>query len=219
VAVWELPAVLRRRWYVTAAGLLVTLAMAGLVRSLPGTYSTQVDVVFLQPDDGNTYRVVTPGLIGLAGVVGQMANGGQDQVQTVSQDVMLAEEGVEHGYSVRLPDSGGQWANNFERPLLDVQATGDSPQEVRARLDTVLAKIDRDLADLQDRAGVDPRYRVTTRLSPLTPPVLHNTGSRARALASSLLLGIVLTLSLAVAADAGMSRRREDRASTAVEVP
>jgi hypothetical protein len=207
VTFWELMAVLRRRWYVTVAGLMVALVMVGVVHSLPGTYSSQVDVLFLQPDDGNTYRVVTPGLIGLAGVVGQMANGGQDQVQTVSDDVLLAEEGVEHGYSVRLPNSGGQWANNFERPLLDVQVTGDSPQEVRARLDVVLGKIDADLMDLQDRAKVDPRYRVTTRLSPLSPPVLHNSGSRVRALAGSLLLGIILTLTLAVAVDTWALRR------------
>ncbi|MDQ1293153.1 MAG: hypothetical protein QG608_1034 [Actinomycetota bacterium] len=208
MTVWELMAVLRRRWYVTVSGLMVVLVMAGVVHSLPGTYSSQVDVIFLQPDDGNTYRVVTPGLIGLAGIVGQMANGGQDQVQTVSDDVLLAEEGVEHGYSVRLPNSGGQWANNFERPLLDVQVTGDSPQEVHARLDTVLGKIDADLVDLQDRAKVDPRYRVTTRLSPLNPPVLHNAGSRVRALAGSLLLGIVLALTLAVAVDTWALRRR-----------
>ena len=40
-----------------------------------------------------------------------------------------------------MPNSGGQWARNFDRPVLNVQVIGPDEAQVRARLESVVAEI------------------------------------------------------------------------------
>ena len=39
----------------------------------------------------------------------------------------LVDQGVYDGAQIRQPNYGGQWSNNFTEPVLEVQASGASP--------------------------------------------------------------------------------------------
>src|SRR5262249_50377187 len=144
MTLWDALNALRHRWYATLAGAAATMLAALWVMGLPGVYHAQVDVVFMWPQgsqQANTFQYGSQSLINTAGVVGAIGGGSASGAAPVSDTVTLVGEGITHGYSVRLPNAGGQWAINFTSPMLDVQASGSSPAEVQRTLATVIARI------------------------------------------------------------------------------
>ncbi len=136
MAVWDLLVASARRWYVVLAGLVLTVGVLLLVHQTPGVYATQTNVVFLAPvtpHTPNTISSPTSGVISTAGLVERIVNKGVEKSPT-SGSVALAGQGVDDGYSVELPNAGGQWASNFNRPVLQVQVTGPSAERVRSEL-------------------------------------------------------------------------------------
>ena len=109
-----------------------------------------------------------------------------------------------HGWSVTLPNDGGQWANNFDKPLLDVQAVGSTAAEVSGTVSRLIGQINLTLSGLQ--AQVPPVDRVRTELIPSQVQVFYDPGRRLRALAASLAIGVAAT-----AVAAGYLRRRVAR--------
>jgi hypothetical protein len=220
VTLWEVFAALRRRWVVAVVGLLVTISAGLYVKQVPGVYHQQVDVVFMWPavpenQSENTFQYGTASLIKTAGVIARVVSDRSAGAQTTSDTATLVGQGVTHGYSVRLPNSGGQWAYDFEHPLLSVESVGTSPAEVRATTAAAVARINAELARIQREEGVAPGLMVRTRLSPPTPVMSYGTGSRVRALAVSQLLGFGLTVTLVVGVDRAARRRAEIRAARA----
>jgi hypothetical protein len=190
---------------VIVAGLICTVAIGGYLVRLPGTYWSEVQVVFLPPiSDKNPNSLQTGGtsLITFAGVVAQEV-GSSTPITTVSDSVSLVSAGVKHGYQVRLPNDGGQWSNNFDKQYLDVQATGSTPQEVASTMQMVLAKISTALATTQSEAGVDKTNLIYTSQSPPSIPLYYQTGSHVRELIAISILGIGFS-----AAAAGLVNRR-----------
>jgi hypothetical protein len=197
-----------RRWAALAVtvGLLTTLGFAYRVVHKPGVYWAQVDVLFLSPASGlypNTLLNNSGGLITLAGVVGKMVDRDSTSARVVSPTVRLANQGVRHGDSVTLPNDGGQWADNFDKALLDVQAVGSNATEVDQRVTALVRQINAALTSLQDRGQVPAADRATTRMNPGEVQVFYDPGRRSRALATTLVLGIAITLVVA-----GYVRRR-----------
>ena len=105
----------------------------------------------------------------------------------------LSGEGVRQGYSIQLPNSGGQWATNFDRPVLDVQVVGPSEAWVRSTLATQIRRINRALHSLQRNDGVAPENFIVTSSSPQLAKVVHSGGDHKRAIAAALVLGMTLT--------------------------
>lgn len=200
---WELLVIGRRRWWATLLGLLLTMPFAAYAVRTPGVYSMQVDVVFMNPHgaaDVNSFGWGGESLIGTAGVVARIVSKANADRQPVSDQAMLAGLGVKHGYSVRLPNVGGQWAYNFEQPLLNVEAVGSSPTEVRATLAATVQRINDELVRLQRAQSVGPDEMLRTRLSPPEPDLRYSNGSRARALVAVLIIGLGLVISCVVVA-------------------
>lgn len=180
-----------------ASGLVVTGAAAGHVMQAPGVYSSQVDAVFLLPlsqENPNSLQFRSESLISFAGVIQRTVSATQSGIAPTSDAVTLVGQGVRHGYSVRLPNSGGQWASNFDRPLLDVQAAGSSPAEVRTTMRQVLQAIGTDLISRQRAAGVSAKHMVSMRESPDRIPMYYSRGSHLRAVAATLALGSTLSV-------------------------
>jgi hypothetical protein len=195
-----------RRWaaLVVALGLLLTLAISYRVARKPGVFWAQTDVVFLPPASTfhpNTLVNTSDGVIALAGVVGKMVDPDAVAARVVSPTVALANQGIRHGWSVTLPNDGGQWADNFDKPLLDVQAVGSTPAEVSGTVNRLISQINLTLSRLQ--AQVPQVDRVKTALSPSQVQVFYDPGRRLRALAASLAVGVAATL-----VAAGYVRRR-----------
>lgn len=173
------------------------MGLAQHTRTHPGVYWGAVDVVFVAPPTAlspNTLRVVSGSLIATAGLVQRQVMEGPDEAHVVSDSVTLLDEGIFSGYSVTLPNAGGQWANNFERPALHVQASDPDEGVALARLTNTVHHITSVLDARQTTAGVLPLNRITTRLSPANIGVAYYPGSRTRGTLSSVLLGLGMTI-------------------------
>jgi hypothetical protein len=206
---------LRRQWQVVVLGLAALSVLLFHVVLAPGVYYQQVDVVLLWPQSTkaqNTFQYGEQSLVSSAGLVATVvAKEGGSNAAVVSAEVTLVSQGVGQGFAVRLPNAGGQWAYNFNRPVIDVEVTGRTPAEVQATTARVIERIRTVLHDQQAAEGVPERLMIRTRLNPDDPAVTYSRGSRTRALAGSLLLGTGVILSLVLV----LERRRRRRHSAA----
>lgn len=218
---------LLRCWSVVLLGALLTGVGLLAIKQHDGVYWTQVDVVFIAPPAAQEQNAIMPratkGLIATAGLVERKVNEGRTMPATSSAAVTLVGRGVRDGWQVRLPNSGGQWTDNYDRPVLDVQVAGGSPDQVQATLKTVVGRINATLRDMQATDGVPPKGQITTQLAPTRVGVFFAGGQPMKAMAMTLLLGVVATVVAAVRADAMLTRygerrsrlRREEHASVA----
>jgi hypothetical protein len=201
----------RWRLVIVALGVCATAATASFVVHSPGVYHQQVDVAFLRPKDQagrNAFQYGSSNLIRTAGIVGRIVGSADAGPGLSSDDATLIGTGATHGFTVRLPNSGGQWAYNFDRPVLDVQVVGRSTEEVAATMATVLAKIDATLLDQQEGLGVRPASMVRTQRIPEIPRMDYSNGSHLRALVLVLALGAGITAAGSAAVGREVTRRR-----------
>jgi hypothetical protein len=201
-------------------GLLVVLAAGGASLRAPGVWWTQVDVVFLAPTSArypNSLEVTSASLISTAGVVERRVNAGRVPTAVSSSSVSLVGEGIRDGYSVRLPNAGGQWAENFSRPVLDVQVVGASRDVVAARLDILLAKIQTTLDELQVSGGADKFNLIITESAPRVPVQTFVGPRNKRAAAGIGVLGSLITLATVVAVDRVIPARSRQRPAAIVD--
>lgn len=208
---------------VFVVGCATTAQLVHRAWNLPGFYWGQANVVFITPPNAlapNTLGVVSGSLISTAGIIQREVMDGPPKNRVVSESVTLLDEGVMDGVSVDLPNAGGQWENNFERPVLRVQSVNPDKQVAQRRLEQMVAQIQIAIERRQDEAGVLELNRITTQVTPSTITVGLREGDRKRAAASTALLGLLATGSVAVLADAvGHRRRRADQRSGATAGP
>ena len=208
---------LRRRWYVVLICLCLTAgAMVG-VHQRAGLYWAQVDVVFLapkSPDFPNTIQQTTGSVIAMAGLVEAELNKGTPMPATASAGATLAGQGVRDGYLIRVPSTGGQWAPNFDRPVIDLQVIGPDLEVVQRRLADLVGRIRRTLETLQVQDGARRSEFITTATAPTEAQVIYLDGKPTRALGLTLLLGLTGAVVAAVSFDSwALRRRRRSRGS------
>jgi hypothetical protein len=197
----------RRQAVVAAVGVLLTLIALAVVREPRGLYWTDTTVYFLAPSAPgvNTYAYTTDSVIATAGLVGRLVQPDGASPGIGTQTTLLAQ-GVHHGSQVRLPNSGGQWAQNFDQPLLDVQVVGTTPAEVATNTTQVLDRIQKTLNKVQH--GVGLKWRIALTREPSDVQVRYSEGNPHRAMAGTLLVGSLITTMLVV----WSGRRRGSRA-------
>lgn len=213
-----LGSILLRRWFIVAFVLIITAAAMVHVYRKAGVYWAQVDVVFLIPKSArypNTILDTSASAISMAGLVAEDVNRGVDLPATASSGTTLVGEGVRDGWAVRLPNSGGQWAWDFERPVLDVEVVGADPKPVKAKLLRLIATIEADLHQRQADEGARQSDFITASSAPSKAVVYEFHGHRSRALGATLLLGLLGALLSAVGFDRLMERRSLARGRSA----
>jgi hypothetical protein len=215
---------LRRFWPVALVGLLTSVCAGVWIAHRPGVYYEQINVIFIMPatpDSGNALQNGSDNLIRTAGLVARLVTNDWSGPEPVSDSATLLGEGVRSGYSVRLPNAGGQWAYNFDKPQLNVEVVGTTPAEVRSTMTQVLARVNGTLAGLQDSQSVRPSLRIQTRLSPPSASVEYVTGSRARTFAVTVVLELALTLAALFALERWRTggRRSRDAGRTREPLP
>ncbi|TFB51738.1 hypothetical protein [Cryobacterium tagatosivorans] len=198
MTIWDLLGSAVRRWGVTLAGLLLTATAVFWVISVPEVYSSHVRVVLLPPisDEPNGYADSSRSLVHLAGAVAREIRGTGDIPESVSGDVTLARAGYHDGFEVRHVNAGGQWKYQFDDPVLDVQAVGATRAEAQSQMTRALQAVESTLTRMQDAEAVPAEDRVRTRLNPPAPQLRVEDGSRVRALAATVLAGVMLTLGI-----------------------
>jgi hypothetical protein len=186
-----------RRWLnpaaiVAAVGLVLSFAFAYTMAKEPGLYWTRVQARFMPPDldASNAYRYTPASMVLTAAAVGKMMDN-SDHARMADADALLIGQGVRQGFSVNLPNTGGQWANQFVSPYLDVQVVDSSAEAVTAKTRSLIAQIAADLVWLQDQGGASQNYRITIQTSPLA--VSYSKGSSGRAGLVGLFVGLGVT--------------------------
>lgn len=218
MTIWDLLRLALRFWGITVVGTALTAAAVLLVAHQPGVFSGQVNVILLQPEPfpGNALAETTDSLISTTGVVAQLVGGQGGTSRSVSDQVTLVGEGIQDGYTVRQPNSGGQWEYRFETPVLDVQSAGPTLDEARAEMSAAVTSIEGVLDKLQSDASVDPSLRIRIQMSPSQPVYTYAHGSRMRAYAGTLLSGALVTFGGVLVAERLAERRAQRRRASAV---
>jgi hypothetical protein len=207
--------ILVRRWYVVLLGLLMTCA--GCVVAAPGqhVYSARASVVFLWPGSGPVSRTddtAVPALVNFAAMVRlalpALSEGASDG-GAFGGSLVGAE--VRQGYIIVLPNSGGQWSQSYNEPMLAIEAVDVDPQGAENRLTSIMRQIDETAAELQSRLDVPSSERVTTTAGTANIDLVDggvNAGTRVRGVSALGALGAFSTVVAAVAADRALQRRR-----------
>ncbi|SOD70293.1 hypothetical protein SAMN05892883_4433 [Jatrophihabitans sp. GAS493] len=177
-------------------GLVVTLAGAMVARKAPGVFFAQTQVRFVIPlssDNPNGLGVSTRSLISAAGVVAKIVD--PDPLPPPNDEsITIVGMGVRDGWSVTLPQTGGQFVPGHTEPWLDVQVAGSNPDEVKAQMDQLLVRIPKVLNDLEQQRQVSAENLIRTKLVPEgEPEVTYLHGSRSRSALAVLILGVSLT--------------------------
>ena len=201
-----------RRWYVVLLGLLLTAMLVQDVRNEQPVYWSQAEVTLInapKPDAPNELTSATKSLIAMAGLVVEDVQG-QDAQPAVSDRVDLPGLGVRVGSLVRLPNAGGQWEPNFNRPVVDVQVVAASEEEASRQLLELVTRVEQALDDRQAADGIPPSARIRATASVNHVRVSELSGAPSRAGMMTLLLGVAGSLAAAYAVDR-VSRLRERR--------
>jgi hypothetical protein len=216
VTVGVLLRIVWRRGLIVAAGVALT-AFACL--SLPDgerTYWAKTDLMFVQPGTGPVATVpdnILPTLINYAGVVQQVGHDDKP-VELVSSTAPLYRSGLREGYAVTLPNTGTQWAVSYSRPVLVVQAIGNSPDQVRQTLGRVLNEIQSAAYELQADRGAPVEQFIDVAHYPSSPEVV-DVGStkpgRIKGILALFAVGLALTAFIAVEVDRLILRRSPSR--------
>jgi len=184
VTIWDALQTIARRWYVVLVAVVAGLVVSYLAMGAQGVYWSRAEVTFLAPSSAINPNMLTTrssDLIITAGAVAKRVNGNITWNKMADPAATIVGQGVLDGWSVHLPDYGGQWSTVYSRQVLDVQVSGPTVEDVRARKSEILARIDAELAVLQE--GVVESDRITTTVVPATPSVYYLDGSKVRALA------------------------------------
>ena len=210
--VYGLRRLARSWWAAVAAGLVFSALLAWHVMAVPPVYSAQVNALLLLPTSSvvpNTLATSSESVVDTAGVLQRMVGGQGSGAKPVSDSVTLSAQGIRHGFSVRLPNSGGQWADLYSDPFLDVQAVGSSEAEVQGEMQRVLVALEQGLRRMQDDEAVAPENRIVMQLNPGQPVIRAASGSRIRALGSAGVLGLAAAAGLALLIGQPRARSRE----------
>ena len=195
------------RWYVVASCLVLVAGIGASLSQSSRTYWTETEVYFVRPggasvgsfDDG-----LAPSLIDFAGVVRSRVVSGGNASELPSSNVTLYGSGILNGYSVTLPNTGSQWAVSYSKPVLSIQVSGISRQEVSRTLQEVIDNIQRTAFELQSESGAGPESFIAVATSaglPEVQDVSSSPASRAKGFAVLLAFGLVLSACLAFMVD------------------
>jgi hypothetical protein len=207
---WELIRAFLRYWPVVLVGAICTAAAGLAAISDDGVYFTRTELLFLAPTSSlypNALRTQSEDIIITAGIVAKRIVGPDQVTKFASPDVTLVGEGVRDGWSLRLPDTGGQWASNFatQRLLLDI--VGPTRERVEEQQQALIDRVSDELRALQEASGVPEVAQVTAIAAPESTVIYHVGGSKVRALGVTAVLGVGATTAVVIV----LERRRRAR--------
>lgn len=194
---WQLLGACWRSWPVVLLGAAVTAGVGVVAITDDGVHYTRTELAFLAPtraDWPNALRTQSDSIIITAGAVARAVAGAEELPKFASPGVTLVGMGVRDGWSLRLPDTGGQWATNFATQRLVLEVVGPTPEAVSARQQEVTDEVASAVRALQAAQGVAPEGQISAIATPESTAILHVTGNRSRALGMTVVLGVGVTL-------------------------
>jgi hypothetical protein len=210
MTLWQLVRAALRRWTVLVAGAVATLGFMYSTTLDDGVFWSRTQVVFLAPPSTaypNALRTTSEDLIITAGVVAKTVSGPDKVTKYASPDATLVGQGVRDGWSIRLPDTGGQWAPHFDQQVLYVEVVAATAEEAEARQGEIITRIAEELDRLQRSAGVKPVNHITVTIAPESTVVHRVQGSTIRSVGMAGVLGICATFAVIGVLEANARRR------------
>ncbi len=184
-----------RRWYVVVLALCLAFPVVSYSKDQPGVYWTKFDVEFVLPPGAtgpNAMRQDSRNIVFYAAMIEKQSNATRGNAAIRATSAPLYGTGIHSGYLVYLPNSGGQWQSNFEKAALTVEVVDESQEKLDAMSNKLVAQIKHDVLAPQEKLGVVPHARITTRVSPEHPETSYIPLRNKRAIATELLLGLVI---------------------------
>jgi hypothetical protein len=194
--------------------LLVVVATSLLLSRTETVYWSETDLRLVYPglkSHSNALLTTTESVIATAGLVVEDATQARPGPRLSTDEVTVVDAGIDDGVLIRLPNAGGQWATNFDKPSINIQVVGRDPAAVRGRMTETVAWVSAILENRQATYQVAKSDMITAYPSPPVPVVATAHGSRARALVAVLLVGLGLTIGFTLYVDQLMLRRRRRR--------
>lgn len=213
----DLLQLMRRRWYVFAASMLVMGLLAAHFAQDGGTFSTRTVVSFTLP----AANVLTPeggsdneSVIAFASAVATQVNQGRPAPRYSHNDAPFYGAGVREGVLVGLRDEGNQWLSSSGSAVIEVQIVGRTYDWVEDRQAQVLGEIE-GVAAAEQNAGIPADQHIRVHVEPLTRRIEHITASRTAQLAAgAAMLGASLLVGGGSAAQIDRMSARRSRPST-----
>jgi hypothetical protein len=211
MALHELIAVVRARWYVVVV-VLALAAGAGLIFARDGgLYTTRTVVAFVVPDDapwdGGGSR--EDGVIAMALAVAAQADEGRRSVEYAAPDAPFFGAGIRQGARVGLPDTGGQWEASYASAAINIDVVSPDREWVVEQQQSLIAAVQRSTVAYQ--AGLASAGRVEARVEELTMTIEYVQPSRTSqvlAIAALGAVGLILGCGAALMWDRRLTARR-----------
>jgi hypothetical protein len=182
---------------VAVCGVAVTSLASTSVATAQGLYAGKVEVVLRLPPSAagpNPLASENYEAVRFAALVAEITTNGEEVPRVTNQDLTLADQGMRHETLISLVNLGGQWANDFRRPFIRIEAVDESPEAVETRIQGGVARVNQVLERMQDDANVATAARATTEVVPAVPQVRYEATHRERAVLVTALLGLFLTV-------------------------
>ncbi|HEV3170525.1 MAG TPA: hypothetical protein VGZ32_09305 [Actinocrinis sp.] len=208
--------VLRRRWYVALALLLVAgVLLAGVDKSVAKKYQATSTISLLasrqategtaaDPGTRNPFLSYDPSLNATADFLVRRLDSPDDGLQ-------LQGAGVTEAYSAAL-------AASAVGPFITLTVTGANPAHVSASMNTLMTFTSKQLSTIQTQAGVPPAAMINSIVVVAPGPPSPQSKSKTQALLGVGIGGLVLVFLGTLMADNllnGRRRRRAERAARA----
>jgi len=188
----------RSGWLVAVAAFVGVLATGGLTAwagSPTGSYVGKVQVVVHPPRNPTINPIASSdtSAVMFASLITQQATRGEVVPRVTNQNLTLADQGMHQDTLISLVNLGGQWANDFSRPFISVEAVDSTAAAVLQRLHEGVAEVTAAMDHLQNGAGVAPAERATLETVPAVFAVQYEGTHRSRAMAMSVVVGLAAT--------------------------
>ena len=166
--------VLNRRWYIVAAVILCMFPVFYYASASTGVYYSRTQLLFLPPPNkvgGNALQSEAVTTVMYAAILERRFNGNDGAQPLKTTDAPLYATGLRTGYSVFLPNSGGQWRMSFKDPEIVIEVVAEDKDSVIREMNRIAGQLQREASDQQESIGVFPEAFITTELSPQQPNV------------------------------------------------
>jgi hypothetical protein len=217
--------VLNRRWYVVAAVILCMLPAFYLATTSTGVYYSRAQLLFLPPSNkvgGNALQSEAVTTVMYAAIVERRFNGNEGEQPLRTTDAPLYSTGLRNGYSVFLPNSGGQWQMSFQNPEIVIEVVAGDADTAASEMKRIAGRLRQLASEQQKSIGVYPEAYITTELSPAQPDVMYVGIRKSREMAAVAGLTGALALGVPLLSDrllTGLSQRRARQKKSNVPGP
>jgi capsular polysaccharide biosynthesis protein len=199
---------LRRRWYVTIAGLAVT---AGLVTTasflVPASYVASTQVVLLPPHSQRGSDAGSDG--SAAGTNPYMSLAGLDGMADLVSRAMMDETSMRQLHSLGVSDAYTAEHDTLSpAPIIVLTAQEASAAQASGSLDILTNQVPQTVTRLQADSSIPPDARVSVAVVARPSAPVRSGKSQLRAVAVALVVGLVLTVLAAAFVEALWQRRR-----------